>query len=282
MAVNPTNFFDDLSLFFKEIELSVEYREELFGRTYFLPSLAIQMHAISLSAFQGMKQELDEIAWQELMWSVWDKSNERICLWEDIWVKRQDWVKTYFLHRKQGIKSIFARDLRVIPLKKDQVNNFLDQEHLLGAIKAKYYLGLVVPLHRQFRNITSDYVIEGQKLVGVAAFSKPIIMNEAGLEGQRSGELIRYCSIQGSRIVGGLSKVIQSYLTLEKVDNLMTYIDLEWNRGNGYQSIGFQQVQITPPILFQLDAKANRAITSSWDSADVCTLGNLKLRKYFS
>lgn len=282
MTVYPINFYDDVSSFFKEIELTVEIALDKAPNTFFLPEYSLFVQCYSLSDFELAKKQVDPATWQRDYLNLVSGTVEFIRIWEDIWYKHSDWIKSYFQYRKLGTKSIFARDLRVIPIAKQQANTFLDAEHLLGKVQAKFFYGLVVPQHRQFRNITSEYYIGDQKLVGVAAFAKPMLMKEEGFEGQLSGELIRFCSILGTRIVGGLSKVIQYYHQEEKVDNIMTYIDLEWNRGQGYQSIGFQEVQLTKPILYTFNDQGERVICPTWEDAKVCTTGNKKLRIYFS
>ncbi|MHA8060970.1 hypothetical protein PQG22_06815 [Aquirufa beregesia] len=282
MAVYPINFYDDVSSFFKEIELAVEITLDKDPNTIFLPELSLFVQCYSLADFEIAKKHSDPETWQRDYLQLISGTAEFIRIWEDIWFKHTSWIKQYFSYRKRKNTSIFARDLRGVNISKEIADHFLEKEHLLGKVQAKRYIGLVVPPHRQFRNITSDYFIGDQKLVGVAAFAKPMLMKEPGLEGQLSGELIRFCSILGTRIVGGLSKVIQYYHKEEKVNNIMTYIDLEWNRGEGYQSIGFQEVQLTKPILYTLNDLGERVICQTWEEASTCTAGNKKLRIYFS
>ncbi|MHA8099515.1 hypothetical protein VR479_09485 [Aquirufa aurantiipilula] len=281
MTVYPINFFDDVSSFFKEIELKVEIALDKAPNTYYLPELSLFVQCYSLKDFKEAKTHSDAETWQKDYLQLTSGTIEFIRIWEDIWYLHSSWIKQYFTHRKQKSASIFARDLRAVDIQKEIADQFLEKEHLLGKVQAKKFIGLVVPPHRQFRNISSEYFVRDQKLVGVAAFAKPMIMKEAKLEGQLSGELIRFCSILGTRIVGGLSKVLLHYQQDEKVNNIMTYIDLEWNRGKGYQSIGFQEVQLTQPILYNLNDQGERVICRTWEEASVCTAGNKKLRIYF-
>lgn len=281
MTVYPTNFLDDVSSFFKKIELSVDIAFKISQNTLYLPELALYVQCFSLADFKLAKQHSNPDHWQQEFLQLKHEEFEIIRIWEDIWYTHSTWIKQYFSYRKHKSTSIFARDLRVIDINKEVASQFLEKEHLLGKVQAKRFMGLVVPTHRQFRNISSEYLVGDQKLVGVAAFAKTMVMKETELKGQLSGELIRFCSIMGTRIVGGLSKVIQYYQQDEKVDNIMTYIDLEWNRGQGYQSIGFQEVQLTKPILYTLNDQGERVICPTWEEATVCTAGNKKLRMYF-
>ncbi|MHA8086262.1 hypothetical protein [Aquirufa sp. Wall-65K1] len=282
MSVYPINFFDEVISFLKEMEIKVELCPNHAFSTIFLPELSLYVQCISIKDFQSQKDFSDPAAWQKQYLEQISTSTPWIRIWEDIWLKQSTWIKRYFQFRKLGNSSIFARDLRVVHISKEIADSFLENEHLLGSAQAKSYWGLVVPPHRQFRNISSPYWMGDQKLVGVATLAKPMRMKEKEFEGHISGELIRFCSTLGTQIVGGLSKVLHYYQLEEKVDNIMTYIDMEWNRGEGYQSIGFQEIQITPPILYTLNEAGKRKICKTWEEAQVCTVGNKKLRLYYS
>jgi hypothetical protein len=89
-------------------------------------------------------------------------------------------------------------------------------------------------------------------------------MNERGLEGKLSGELIEIATLSSIRLVGGLTKFLQAFKDLNPdVHNVMTYVDKEWNTGKGILAIGFEKVGETAPIQFE-QSRINK--------------GNLKLR----
>ena len=88
-------------------------------------------------------------------------------------------------------------------------------------------------------------------------------MKELGLEGCLSGGLIEMATLSRIRLVGGLTKFLQAYKDLHpETHNVMTYVDKEWNRGNGFLSVGFAKIGETAPI--QVGNRMNK--------------GNLKLR----
>jgi hypothetical protein len=200
-----------------------------------------------------------------------------IQIWEDIWLARKTQVIQFLSGLTTSLKSVFARDTRIVPISADAARSFLDANHLMGFSKGAFYLGCVVPLHRQFRGIMSEYAWEGNPLIAVAVFGKPMIMKEEGMEGDLSGELIKMATLPKIRLVGGITKFLEAYRLLQPVHNMMTYIDLDWNSGKGFLGVGFKVVAQTPPLLFKLVAGKRVSVTEPAE-ANVWTKGNLKLR----
>ena len=186
-----------------------------------------------------------------------------ICIWEDQWMARQVAIEKHIVARVKPLRSVFARDTRIVPIDLSTARDFLEKEHVKGFLKGSSYFGCIVPPHRVFRGIESPYVYEGNPLLAVAVFGKSFRMKEPGLEGCLSGELIEIATLSTIRLVGGLTKFLQDYKDLHpETHNVMTYVDKEWNTGKGFLSVGFIKIGETEPI--QLE---NRI-----------TKGNLKLR----
>ena len=186
-----------------------------------------------------------------------------VCIWEDQWMSRQVAIEKQIVARIKPLRSVFARDTRIVPIDVATARNFLDQEHVKGFLKGSSYFGCIVPPHRVFRGIESPYKYEGNPLIAVAVFGKSFRMKEPSLEGCLSGELIEIATLSTIRLVGGLTKFLQDYKDLHpETHNVMTYVDKELNTGKGFLSVGFIKIGETEPI--QLE---NRI-----------TKGNLKLR----
>jgi hypothetical protein len=186
-----------------------------------------------------------------------------MCIWEDQWMLRRASIEKHIIARTGTLRSVFARDTRIVAISSEAAREFLDQEHVKGFIKGSSYFGCIVPPHRVFRGIESSYVYEGNPLVAVAVFGKSFHMKELGLEGCLSGELIEIATLSTIRLVGGLTKFLQAYKDLHpQTHNVMTYVDKEWNTGKGFLSVGFTKIGETAPI--QLGSRINK--------------GNLKLR----
>jgi hypothetical protein len=174
-----------------------------------------------------------------------------ICIWEEQWVSRQDAIEKHLIARVTPLRSVFARDTRIVPIDAATARVFLDQEHVKGFLKGTRYFGCIVPPHRVFRGIESTYAFEGNPLLAVAVFGKSITMKEPGLVGSLSGELIEMATLSSIRLVGGITKFLQAYKDLNpELHNVMTYVDKEWNTGKGFLAIGFEKVGDTEPIQF--------------------------------
>jgi hypothetical protein len=180
-----------------------------------------------------------------------------ICIGEDQWLFRRDSIEKSLISRIKPLRSIFARDTRMVTIDGDTAREFLDKEHVKGFLKGASYLGCIVPPHRVFRGIESSYSYKGNPLLGVAVFGKSLVMKEPGMEGCLSGELIEISTLSSIRIVGGLTKFLQVYKDLHPAThNVMTYVDKEWNSGKGFMSVGFTNIGETAPI--QLGDRMNK------------------------
>ncbi len=174
-----------------------------------------------------------------------------ICIWEDQWVNKLLPIEKQLIARVNPLQSVFARDTRIVPIDATVARDFLDKEHVKGYLKGSCYFGCIVPPHRVFRGIESSYTWEGNPLLAVAVFGKSITMNEPGLAGCLSGELIEIATLANIRLVGGLTKFLQAYKDLyPDLHNVMTYVDKEWNTGKGFMAVGFEKVGDTEPIRF--------------------------------
>jgi hypothetical protein len=174
-----------------------------------------------------------------------------ICIWEDQWIASQLPIEKLLIARVRPLRSVFARDTRIVPIDATVARDFLDKEHVKGFLKGSQYFGCIVPPHRVFRGIESSYEFEGNPLLAVAVFGKSITMKEPGLEGCISGELIEIATLSSVRLVGGLTKFLQAYKDLHpELHNVMTYVDKEWNTGKGFLAVGFENIGETDPIRF--------------------------------
>lgn len=63
----------------------------------------------------------------------------------------------------------------------------------------------------------------------------------------RSHELIRYCS--RGNVVGGISKLMCRFCSDVGVDDVVTCVDRDWGGAGGWEKIGFESVQVLPPMV---------------------------------
>jgi len=199
-----------------------------------------------------------------------------IRLWEDEYLNHREKIDSRILSLLGISCRIYARQTKVRDISKAELDNFLTLNHLNSPIKAKYRYGL-------FRE---------EKLVAVAAFSRSCPIQSGGIT-YKSHELVRYCSLLNTTVVGGMSKLI-SHFELEKYpEHLMTYVDKEWSDGRTYKKLGFKAVANTSPQKFWLSPDRSQRKSSPFlnriKSAEemremgwtqLSNMGNIKLVKF--
>ena len=95
-----------------------------------------------------------------------------ICIGEDQWLMQRSSIEKHIIARVKPLRSVFARDTRIVSIDAETARAFLDNEHVKGFLKGSSYLGCIVPPHRVFRGIESSYTYEGHPLLAVAVFGK--------------------------------------------------------------------------------------------------------------
>lgn len=126
-----------------------------------------------------------------------------------------------------NLPTVFARKCSVRRIDKNTAAAFLNANHRMGDTTARYQYGA-------FLN-KAEYGLEAGALVAVATFSNARRM----LDGTRSYEWIRYASVNGIRVVGGMGKLLEAFASEIKPDDVMTYVDTSVSDGASYLELGF-------------------------------------------
>jgi len=178
---------------------------------------------------------------------------------EDLWITRQDILKSKIKSILGLNDVVYARDCTVRRIESSEAKLFLAFHHLHGATKSKLRFGL----------------FEDGALLAVATFAGTRMFGES-----KSAELIRYCQYSGITIVGGLDKLLSAYIDDVKPNDIMTYVDLEWGSGDAFLKLGFEKIQKRDPITFCIDEQTyirsiyNEAICNGYALSNK---GSLKL-----
>lgn len=135
-----------------------------------------------------------------------------------------------------NLQNIFARNCSVRRIDKPTATAFIERYHRLGQTTCRYRYGLFVE-----RSTGEDELRLPQgTLVAVAEFSNA----RRWTKGDRkisSYEWIRYASLEGVRIVGGMGKMLNAFVKEVHPDDVMSYADLSWpDGGNAYRMLGFE------------------------------------------
>lgn len=216
-----------------------------------------------------LKKEFSELKFKDID----DKTvriQDRVILHRDLFERRPKQVSLR-LSSLFGYNHLseFARNTKVVELEKEEAQHFIEEHHLMGFGGGSVFLGL------------RDEV----ELVAVAVFSKIRFMKYENPP-YNSVELERYCSLSGTNVVGGMDKLIRAYLKEYSVQDMITYVDLEWSTGESYLKLGFQEIDRTPALQFKIDKNWNRILIRNEEDGVLSkgdyiveNKGNVKLRK---
>jgi hypothetical protein len=184
-----------------------------------------------------------------------------IHLHQDVWEAKPDIVQSRLLmqlpsqpqhhpqqqpqppHRRR--RRIMARHTHARKIPSNVAMEFLQTHHLWGATKAKHSYGLY---HRPRQEKEKKDQSE-EELVAVATFSHRHKITRAEDRIFQSHELIRFCTQKDMSVVGGISKLITTFIRDKQPDDIVTVVDRDWGDGSGWHSVGFTTVATMDPIV---------------------------------
>ena len=174
-----------------------------------------------------------------------------VSLFEDQWRDRRSStiVRSRVLACVGRSARIMARKTAVRRIDASTHEQFLLENHLWGPVAARFRFGLFTKASpSDLADGDGDGNGDGGDLVAVASFSARRNVLRAGM-GYRSHELVRYCSRQGTSVVGGISKLISAFRREVAPDDIVTVVDRDWGEGDGWLTLGFERVQQMPPTV---------------------------------
>ena len=227
-----------------------------FLLTYLTPTLLL--HRIDLATYLGLSQEQDMTFFCRNLTDKLASEGQRVIhLWEDVERQKPAVVASRLAALQGQSIRIPGRLTKARRIDKATATTFLDKHHLQASLLGKVRYGLFLP-ERYYRVLPAEladtYLNDrptGELLLAVATFAQPRIQLRNDLP-HRSAELLRMASHIGTTVVGGLDKLLKTYLTNHPADDLMTYADRDWSDGASYRKLGFEQVGETPPQQFWL------------------------------
>jgi hypothetical protein len=185
-------------------------------------------------------------------------------LWEDVARQKPAVVASRLAALRGESARVPGRLTQVRRLEKAAAMAFLDAHHLQAPLPGKVRYGLFLP-KRYFRVLPAAHFPVQQErppegeapndddlLMAVATFAQP-----RQLPHGRSAELLRFASRAGFTVVGGLDKLLTTYLRNHPAADLMTYADRDWSDGASYHRLGFGAISDTPPLRFWLHPTAS-------------------------
>lgn len=177
-----------------------------------------------------------------------------IHLHQDVWLAKTDIAKSRILIQSgEGTpKRIFARKTNARRLNATAAIAFLNDNHLWGATRAKYYYGLF----KKESNECSNTRGPEEELVAVATFSarRKVERNNRLF---KSHELLRFCSQRDATVVGGISKLCKNFIRDVDPDDIITLVDRDWGEGTGWHSM-FEPVSAMDPLVMVVNPSEPR------------------------
>ncbi len=217
----------------------------------FFPERNLVLHCVSL------ENMVDDAIFFQKISQLFAQQNIRVIhLWEDVWQTKRSIVESRLMSIFGKSETIPARLTQVQRIDKPTLDKFLINNHLQSKVNAKLKYGLFLP-SRYFRVIQNEKVLfenahKEAFLVAVASFSNAKKFIREGQE-YRSYELIRFANYKGFTVVGGLNKLLKMFIDEHAPDDIMTYADADWSDGTNYEKIGFERIELTHPLSFELD-----------------------------
>ncbi|QRR00880.1 hypothetical protein [Dyadobacter sandarakinus] len=225
-----------------------------------------------------------EIAWKKQVENVRRKRAEGtkcVIVWENDWIFRREVVASRLDSMLGLAQGIAGRLTRVVRIDRTTALTFLDKNHLNRPIAGKYRYALVLP-QRYYRTIPDTFSLDRSAerlIVAVATFSHARVFLKDG-KSFRSLELLRFASLRGTHVTGGLSKLLNAFILERQPGDIMTYADLEWSDGESYRQAQFTPVSELPPIAFDIDPENGMRVPAAQprypELAPVWNAGSIK------
>jgi hypothetical protein len=147
-------------------------------------------------------------------------------IWEDDWDYKCDIIKSIILNKLNIIENkIWARKCQIKNVSSDEKNIFLINNHIQGNTRSKYNIGLYY----------------NDKLVSLMCF------NYVNNNPNKGIELIRFCSLLNTTVVGGASKLFKHFIKISGYKKVISFSDMSMFNGSLYTQLGFKYESNTPP-----------------------------------
>ena len=122
-------------------------------------------------------------------------------------------------------KPVYARKCVVKKISPKESGKFVNQFHLQGNCGATFHYGLFYE----------------DELLSVMTFGKSRFSKEC------EWELVRFCSKTGFRVVGGASKLFQTFLKEQNPESIVSFSHIHCTKGGLYNALGFVLQRVSEP-----------------------------------
>lgn len=129
--------------------------------------------------------------------------------------------------------TIYARKCIIKDVDTKEASKFQNENHIQGTANACVKLGLYY----------------NDQLVSLMTFGKSRFNKNV------EWELVRFCSLQNTNVVGGASKLFKHFVKTYKPASVISYSDIAKTKGGIYDTLGFELVGVAEPNYVWVDHK---------------------------
>ena len=172
------------------------------------------------------------------------KDIQLIHIFEDEWIYKQDIVKSRIKSLlNTSTNKIYARKCIIKEITNKESRTFCDNNHLQGGINSNLSFGLYYD----------------NELVSVMTFGK-LRKNLGSKTKEGYYELLRFCNKLDSNVIGGASKLLKHFINAYNPQEIISYADRRWSKGNMYEKLGFTFSHNSQPNYYYVfgNTKKNR------------------------
>ena len=169
------------------------------------------------------------------------KGVQLIHIFEDEWVYKADIVKS-IIKSKLGLitNKIYARKCNIKEIDSKISKEFLNDNHLQGNVNSSIKLGLYY----------------NNELVSVMSFGKKRkSMGSNSNEGEY--EMYRFSNKIDTNIIGGASKLLKYFIKNYNPEEIISYADKRYSKGDLYERLGFKRVGESKPNYWYFNRNGN-------------------------
>jgi len=148
-------------------------------------------------------------------------------IFDNEWLTNKELWQSVIMAKLGLSNRIYARKCEIVEVSSEEANVFLQDNHLQGKCQSSIRYGLV------YEN----------NLVALLTMGKNRYSNKA------DWELIRFCSLKNTTVVGGFSKLLKHF-TKNNKGSILSYANKRWSNGDVYSNNGFKLESISSPNYF--------------------------------
>lgn len=144
---------------------------------------------------------------------------------DEQWNFKPEIVKSIIRSKLDITNRIMARKTKVVCVSSKEANKFFSSTHIQGFVSGKHYFAL------EFNG----------KYVAMMSFGTPRYDKSYDVE------LLRYSSDLNTTVVGGFSKLLKYYISINPAASIISYADARRSDGEVYRKNGFTFIKSTSP-----------------------------------